>query len=152
MCGADIGSPFLQDTGGTLSNMEGTKCHLLLLLDLLLVSEGVCLGCWRIWNFFTCSGHIQFQSKLNHPSCIKYVLSLMANSRGACSLLHKAACVHSVLTGEPREIFEKQTNKKPQPNKPKLLPHHLPHFSVQKENFYPSYIIHNATSSLDGEK
>lgn len=42
MFGAATGSPFLQDTAGTLSNMESTKCHLLLLL---LVSEVVYLGC-----------------------------------------------------------------------------------------------------------
>lgn len=79
MFGAAVDSPFLQDTAGILSNMEGTKCHLLLLLDLLLVSEVVYLGCWRIWNFFSCCGSTQFQSTLNHPSCIKCILCLVAH-------------------------------------------------------------------------
>jgi len=80
--GAAIGSPFLQDTAGTLSNMEGTKCHLLLLLDLFPLLEGVYLGCLRIWIFFSCSGCIPFQSKLNHPSSCKKcecMLYLMAS-------------------------------------------------------------------------
>lgn len=63
----------------TLSNVEGTVSHPLLLLDLLLVPEVIYLCCWRVWNFFSCSSCIQFQSKLNHLSCIKCMLNLMAS-------------------------------------------------------------------------
>lgn len=75
--------------------------------------------------------------------------------RGACALLHKAACVHSVLSGEPREIFENPTNKnskKSQISIALILPCHLPDFSVQEDNFYLADIIHDATSGLVGER
>lgn len=76
MFAATIDSPFLQAG----HNTEGTECHPLLLLDLLLVSGGVYLDYWWIWNFLGCSGCIHFQSKLSQtPFYLKceYMLSLM---------------------------------------------------------------------------
>lgn len=80
---------------------------------LLLVSEVVYLGCWRIWNFLSCFGCIQFQSKLNHPSCIKCMLCLMeswAEDHVHCfTRLH--VFIQFSLENQGKYLKSKQTKK-----------------------------------------